>query len=137
MINKLKLKRDLKQLDCDENLQLREYEIAPNEEEEVVRALESYRLRIRGKFDNKRRHLVAGFLLRKAEKKLIPRPEFNKQNWIKDEDDCYYLSDSAINDLRSKIMTENKESIRMIIEIIAAITGIIGVFVGLVAVINK
>jgi hypothetical protein len=137
MTNYLKLKRNLKQLDSEENSILKQYEASPNETAEVILALESERGRIWGEFEDRRRSLVVGFLLRKAEKKLIPRPEFNEHNWVKNEDESYHLSENAINELRSKIRTEEKELIEMTIKILAVIIGIIGSLSGLVAVMKK
>jgi DNA-binding response OmpR family regulator len=137
MINDLKLKRDLKRLDYEEHLALKQYEISPCESNDAIQGLETQRGRIQIEFEDRKRSLVVGFLLRKAEKKLIPRPEFNEQNWIKNEDESYHLSESAINELRSKIRAENHECIEMVIKILAVIIGVIGSLSGLVAVIKK
>ncbi len=137
MINNRKLKRALKQLDADEALQLEQYKVAPDEAEDITHELDSFRGRILVEFDDKKRSLVAAYLLRKAEKKLIPRPEFNKKNWVKNEDDSYHLSDHAINELRSKIKIENNDSIEMIVKIIVGLTGVIGTLTGLIAIVKK
>ena len=137
MINDRKLKRDLKRLDREEHLALKEYEVSPCESNDVIQGLKAERGRIQIEFEDRRRSLIVGFLLRKAEKKLIPRPEFNEQNWIKNEDESYHLSENAINELRSKIRTENKELIEMTIKIIVGLTGLIGALTGFAAILKK
>jgi hypothetical protein len=90
--------------------------------------------------DEQVRYLIGRYLLDEANRLIITTParEENGPEWVQSRySDRWLLSDPAINDLRAKIRAEKKaraERVLMWLPVVGAITGLLGVLTGLVAV---
>lgn len=83
--------------------------------------------------------LKSRYLISKANKLSLPVPtayaKENEDYWERSQyDGKYYLSEKGYHSLQAAIRKEQKERLEVIIPIITAITGLIGVVIGLVAV---
>ena len=82
--------------------------------------------------------LVSNYLQSEANKHFISAPRFNlvDGNWeLSDISNRVRLSQDAIRELRSAIRAEQKESSELIRSWLTGLTGLIGVLIGLLAVI--
>jgi len=81
-------------------------------------------------------NLTTTYFIRVAQRKFIEIPVWNDENaWISSSLDPNrrVLSNAAISELRSKIMTYRKERNEQLVPLISALTGLAGAVIGLIA----
>ena len=83
-------------------------------------------------------HLISNYVRSEAEKHFVPVPRFNLVDgkWERSEvSDRYRLTQECIKELRSAIRAERKESSELARSWLTGLTGLIGVLIGLLAII--
>jgi hypothetical protein len=84
--------------------------------------------------------LVTSYLMAESKKHFIPFPDFESKNmW----EECSFignvkvLSNLGIATVRSSLRNELREKIKLILQVLAGITGIVGALIGLFSIIKK
>jgi hypothetical protein len=112
---------------------------AENKSDNDLGALALIHLQDMGRFEDERYELESHYLYTLAEKYLIPLPEPNlhdTENFQKTKDgSTYRLTNTAILKLRAAIRAEKKDRSELARSWLAGLTGLIGVLIGLVAII--
>ncbi len=84
--------------------------------------------------------LTTDRLTRRAQRHFVPIPSIKEDGmWTKCEfaENRYILTSSGISKVRSLLRSEHKEGLELVLKILAALTGIVGAIIGLVAVLLK
>jgi hypothetical protein len=105
---------------------------------DALQALEAEEVFERNSIDDDVHQLISNYVRSEAEKHFVPVPRFNLVDgkWERSEvSDRYRLTQECIKELRSAIRAERKESSELARSWLTGLTGLIGVLIGLAAII--
>lgn len=141
MFESLKHKRVLKRFDSwekkietkyDEEIKRAQSEKKEREEIESIKHSKFFEIL---KNDQERSEFLTGYLIKKANRYVIPIPKHDdEQMWDEGQMGYRFLTYEGINNLRSEIRREEKERRDAFLSWIPPITGLIGTMIGLAAI---
>lgn len=142
MFGMIRYRRRINKLSKQQNKIQKEYRTKINKEtdRERIRELEAYEFHEFSELQEEIDLLMTSNLRNKASKLFIPLPKYeDEEKW----QDCRYISTqktlttAGINDVRTAIRLETKGRIEMYLPWIVAVSGLIGVGTGFVAMLKK